>query len=127
MRFLFNRFAVVDDRCGVKEKRVVDLRKINEFCERRRGYIANIDKYYFGIPLRKKRRNTASERIAENNYLTLSFGRRVFDGDYRTGAAEKHLVRVASRSRIKVVNRNLRRGFGIIYFQSAYNGIVDIF
>lgn len=99
--FLFYRLAVVDDRCGVKEQRIVRFREVNQLSERGWRDIADINKRYFGIARSKKRRYTAAERIPENDEPAFFCGIRICDPDDRARAAEGtfHKDRVRRRHR----------------------------
>ena len=78
---LLYRLAVVDDRRGIKEQRIVCFRKVDQLSESGRRDIADIDKRDLGIACGKKRCYTAAERIPENDESTFLRGIRICDPD----------------------------------------------
>ena len=48
----------------------------------------------FGIPFRKKRRDTAAKGIPENDKLFVRFTVRILDGYQGAGAGKKDLIRI---------------------------------
>ena len=78
---LLYRFAVVDDRRGIKKQRVVCFREVDQSSESGRRNIADIDKGYFGITCGKKRRYAAAERIPENDEPAFFRGIRICNPD----------------------------------------------
>ena len=123
---LLYRFAVVDDRRGIKEQRVVRFREVNQSSECGRRDIADIDKRNFGIAGCKKRCYTAAERIPENDEPAFLRGIRIGDPDDRACAAEEHFIRISARGSAEIINGNVRRRFGVIHFKVPYHGVIEI-
>ena len=120
------RFAVVDDRRGIKKQRIVRFCEVDHLSESGRRDIADIDKRDLGIACGKKRCYTAAERIPENDQPTFLRNIRICDPDDRACAAEEHFIRISACGSAEIINGNVRRRFGVIHFKVPYHGVIEI-
>ena len=88
---LFHRHAVVQHRRAVKKKHVLIVEG-HEPADHLTRQIAYVDQRYLAVGLREKRRNAASERIAEYHKLLIRRSVWIFNGNQRFASAEEHII-----------------------------------